>query len=166
MGLFHSRRRQVYPTRGEGGLELEWIGNARVGEKLGEGVSCVVHAARFEDADVALKLYKAGSIERHARLLGGELVEFEYRRNRAFFEAPGLGRYVARPLAYLSTAGVAAMVQERLDGRNFSALFSDWFCRPLAFCLTCLMSRASFARSENFCLKRERFCQPCDTSPI
>ena len=58
------------------------------------------------------------------------------------------------------------LTQEWLDGRNFSALFSDWFCRPLAFCLTCLMSRASFARSENFCLERERFCQPCDTSPI
>ncbi|RMD85146.1 MAG: hypothetical protein D6815_02500 [Candidatus Dadabacteria bacterium] len=113
------RRRQDYPERKAGGLELTAFGDIRIDGRIGEGVTCVVYQGWWRGREVALKLYKAGAIERHFRLLGEELVEFEYRRNRAFFEAPGLSRYVAEPLAFLSSGGVAAFVQERLHGELY-----------------------------------------------
>ena len=110
------RRRQVYATEGAGGLELAAVGDARIVRKIGEGVSCAVYLAEWHSREVVLKLYKAGAIERHHRLVGGELARYEYERNVAFHRAPGLARYTAEPLAYLSTAGIAAFVQERLIG--------------------------------------------------
>ncbi len=119
MRRLRHRRRQVYSEEGAGGLELSAIGDARITGKLGEGVSCVVYKAEWDGREVALKLYKAGSIERHARLHDQELARFEYERNLAFYEAPGMARYVARPYAYLSTAGISALIQEKLDGRLY-----------------------------------------------
>jgi len=113
---FHRRRRQYYDESGEGGLALTAVGEARILGKLGEGVSCNVYDAEWRGRRVALKLYKAGAVERHARLLGEELAAFEYRRNRTFHEAPGLRRYVAEPLAYFTDGCVSAFLQERLEG--------------------------------------------------
>jgi hypothetical protein len=110
------KRRQVYHETAAGGLELTAVGGARILRRLGEGVSCVAYLAEWRGEPAVLKIYKAAAIERHARYHPVELAEFEYRRNLAFYEAPGLARYVARPLAYLSTAGVSALVQERLHG--------------------------------------------------
>lgn len=110
------KRRQVHADRGEGGFELTSIGDVRITGKLGEGVSCVVYRGERDGREVTLKLYKSGAVEAHARHHDQELAEFEYRRNIAFFEAPGLARYVARPLGYLATSGVSVMIQERLDG--------------------------------------------------
>lgn len=118
-GLLSHRRRQDYPDGGSGGLELGRFGDVEVLGKLGEGVTCAVYDGRWRGRDVVLKLYKAGAIERHHRLLGEELVEFEWKRNRAFYDAPGLREYVAEPLAYLMGPGVAAFVQEKLDGRLY-----------------------------------------------
>ena len=115
----HRRRRQYYDRNGAGGLELTAVGDARLVAQIGEGVSCLVYDADWCERRVVLKLYKAGAVERHARLLGEELVEFEYRRNKAFFEAPGMRRYVAEPLAFLTNGCVSALVQEKLDGELY-----------------------------------------------
>jgi len=106
----------VYESSAAGGLELSAVGDARILSKLGEGVSCIAYLAEWRGREVALKLYKAGAIERHHRLAGGELARYEFERNTAFHRAPGLARYVAEPLAYLSGPGIAAFVQERLAG--------------------------------------------------
>jgi hypothetical protein len=79
-------------------------------------VSCIVYLAQWRGREVALKLYKAGAIERHHRLVGEELARYEYERNLAFHRASGLSRYVAEPLAYLCGPGMSAFVQERLVG--------------------------------------------------
>lgn len=113
---FRHRRRQIYETSSAGGLELTALGDVRILSKLGEGVSCIAYLAEWRGREIALKLYKAGAIERHHRLVGGELACYEYERNLAFHRAPGLARYVAEPLAYLCGPGVAAFVQERLAG--------------------------------------------------
>jgi len=110
------RRRQLYETAGEGGLELTAVGDARIIRKIGEGVSCAVYLAEWQSREVALKLYKAGAVERHHRLVGGELARYEYERNKAFHRAPGLACYIAAPLAYLTAPGMSAFVQERLIG--------------------------------------------------
>jgi hypothetical protein len=122
---FHRRRRQYYEEDGAGGLALTSIGDVRITGKLGEGVSCVVYDAEWRGRPVALKLYKAGAVERHARLLGEELAAFEYRRNRAFYDAPGLRRYVAEPLAYHTDGCVSAFVQERLGGTLYYFYFRE-----------------------------------------
>lgn len=109
-------RRQIYPESGEGGLELTAIGDVRLTGRLGEGVTCVVHRGEWHGREVTVKLYKAAAVEWHARRHRQELAEYEYRRNKQFHEAPGLARYVARPLAYLSSGPVSVLVQERLDG--------------------------------------------------
>jgi len=118
-------RRQIYPESGEGGLELTAIGDVRITGRLGEGVTCVVCRGEWRDRDVTVKLYKASAVEWHARRHHQELAEFEYRRNMEFYEAPGLARYVARPLAYLSTGPVSALVQERLDGILYHRYYRD-----------------------------------------
>jgi hypothetical protein len=109
----------VYPRSAAGGLELSRLGDVEVLGPLGEGVTCAVFDARWHGRAAVLKLYKAGAIERHHRLLGEELVEFEWKRNRAFYDAPGLASYVAEPLAYLCAPGIAALVQEKLEGRLY-----------------------------------------------
>lgn len=116
---FSHRRRQIYPTSGEGGLELSAIGDARLIRRIGEGVTCIVYLAEWRDRQVIVKLYKAGAIERHARLMDEELVEFEYSRNKAFYQAEGMQRYVAEPLAYVCTGGLSAFVQEKLEGELY-----------------------------------------------
>ena len=122
---FHQRRRQYYATSGEGGLDLTALGDARIRAKLGEGVSCIVYDAEWRGRPVALKLYKAGAVERHARLLGEELAEFEYRRNLAFYDAPGLRRFVAKPLAFYTDGCVSAFVQERLTGSLYYFYYKE-----------------------------------------
>ena len=112
----HRRRRQYYEENRAGDFALTSVGDAHILGKLGEGVSCIVYEADWRGRRVALKLYKAGAVERHARLLDEELAAFEYRRNLAFYEAPGLRRYVAEPLAYFTDGCVSAFLQQRLEG--------------------------------------------------
>jgi hypothetical protein len=113
---FRHKRRQIYRTSAAGGLELTALGDVSILYRIGEGVSCAVYLASWRGREVVLKLYKAGAVERHFRLCGEELPRYEYERNRAFYAAPGLARYVAEPLAYMTGPGVAAFVQERLAG--------------------------------------------------
>ena len=92
------------------------IGDAKILGQLGEGISCVVYDANWQGRNVALKIYKAGAIERHYRLTGIELAEYEFERNKAFWNVPGLRRHVAEPIAYRTSAGISLFVQERLEG--------------------------------------------------
>lgn len=107
------------PDTPRGELALTGLGDVRIVGRLGEGGRSTVYLARWRDREVALKVYKASAIERHARKHAENLAKFEYSRNRAFHEAPGLARYVARPLGYIATEGVSAFLQEKLNGELY-----------------------------------------------
>ena len=102
-----------------GGLELSALGDVRVLGRLGEGGRSIVYDAIWQGRPVALKVYKATAVVRHARKHPVPLAEFEHDRNGRFFRAPGLAPYVAEPLAWMSTPGVSATVQERLEGQLY-----------------------------------------------
>jgi hypothetical protein len=106
-------------------LELTSLSDVVIGPLLGEGGRSTCHAATWRGREVALKIYKPRAIVRHARKHLVPLAQFEHDRNLAFFQAAGLAAHVAEPLAYVSTPGVSAFVQERLDGE----LYYFWFKR-------------------------------------
>jgi serine/threonine protein kinase len=110
------RRRKPYEENSAGGLVLDRFCDLEILAKAGEGGRSTVYRARWKGEVVALKLYKADAVERHVAKHDTELARYEYERNLAFFEAPGLARYVARPLAYLATPSVSAFVQELVEG--------------------------------------------------
>jgi hypothetical protein len=66
-----------------------------------------------------LKVYKPAAIARHARKHKLPLAEFEHRRNKAFFEARGLAKYVAEPLGFVVEPGFQMSLQECLDGEVY-----------------------------------------------
>lgn len=88
-------------------------------EKLGGGKRSVVYRATWRGRAVSVKVYKPAAIAAHARKHELPLAEFEHRRNRAFFEAPGLSRFVAEPLGYVVEPGFQMSVQELLDGEVY-----------------------------------------------
>ena len=106
-----------------GGFELTAVGAARILGKLGEGGRSTVYRADWHGREVALKVYKSEAIARHARKHAENLAKFEYLRNRAFYDAPGLAKYVAEPMGYLTTGGVSAFIQEKLDGELYYFYF-------------------------------------------
>jgi hypothetical protein len=55
----------------------------------------------------------------HARKHKLPLAEFENRRNRAFFEARGLAKYVAEPLGFVVEPGFQMSIQELVDGEVY-----------------------------------------------
>ncbi len=117
------RRPKPYTESSAGGLELDGLGPIRLLGRLGEGGRSSVYRGRWNDRDVAVKLHKSDAVERHIRKHDLELAEYEYRRNLAFYEAPGLERYIARPLAYLATGSLSVLVQEWIEG----PLYYFWF---------------------------------------
>jgi ubiquinone/menaquinone biosynthesis C-methylase UbiE len=107
--------------------------------KLGEGKRSVVYRARWQGRDVGLKVYKPAAIARHARKHPLPLAEFEHRRNKAFFDAPGMARYVAEPLGFMVEPGFQMSLQECLDGevyyfaqRGHATFISPRFMEDLA----------------------------------
>ena len=92
------------------------IGEVRVGEKLGEGGRSVVYGGAWRERQVALKIYKPEGIKNHAKRHSLNIAEFEFRRNKAFYELPGLADYIAEPLDYIINSEICAMIQERLRG--------------------------------------------------
>lgn len=88
-------------------------------DKLGEGKRSVVYRGRWRGRDVGVKVYKPAAIARHARKHALPLAEFEYRRNKAFHEAPGMAKYVAEPLGFLVQRGFQLSVQECVDGEVY-----------------------------------------------
>jgi ubiquinone/menaquinone biosynthesis C-methylase UbiE len=114
-----------------------------VTEKLGEGKRSVVYRARWRDREVGLKVYKPAAIARHARKHKLPLAEFEHRRNREFFEARGMAKYVAEPLGFVVEPGFQMSLQECLDGevyyfaqREHASFISPRFMDDLAELVT------------------------------
>ncbi len=104
------RRRRI-PEPG-----LPTLGNLDLFERLGEGGRSTVYRGRREGREVAIKVYKALALAKHSRKLGGNLAEYEFERNRSFYQAPGLARYVVEPIDCLVTDEYSAIVQELLVG--------------------------------------------------
>ncbi|MDH3626305.1 MAG: hypothetical protein OEV00_06410 [Acidobacteriota bacterium] len=100
-------------------FENRTIGDVQVLDRLGEGGRSGVYNAIWNGQQVALKIYKLSALERHARKHPVRLEEFEYSRNLAFYEAPGMARYVARPYGTLVVDDVRGFMQERLDGELY-----------------------------------------------
>lgn len=118
------------------GTEYEGL---EVVDKLGEGKRSVVYRARWRGRDVGVKVYKPAAIARHARKHALPLAEFEHRRNKAFYEARGMSRYVAEPLGFHVEPGFQMSLQECLDGevyyfaqREGAAFISPRFMEDLA----------------------------------
>ena len=93
--------------------------NLQVTEKLGEGKRSVVYRARWQGRDIGLKVYKPAAIANHARKHKLPLAEFEHRRNKAFFEARGMAKYVAEPLGFVVEPDFQMSLQECLDGEVY-----------------------------------------------
>lgn len=102
-----------------GRLELTALGPLRVLERIASGKVTTVYRAELDGHEVALKIFKPRSIRRHATRHALNIAEFEFERNRAFAEAPGLGRYAAVPIGFIHTPGISAMVQELVDGELY-----------------------------------------------
>jgi len=95
---------------------LTTLGNLDLFERLGEGGRSTAYRGKREGRDVAIKVYKDLALAKHLRKMGGNLAEFEFERNRSFFQAPGLAPYVAEPIDCLVTDEYSAIVQELLVG--------------------------------------------------
>jgi ubiquinone/menaquinone biosynthesis C-methylase UbiE len=89
---------------------------ARISGIQGEGKRSTVYRATWRGREIALKVYKRRAISNHFAKCGSSIAEFEHQRNRAFFDAPGLARYVAEPLAVVVTDGIQATAQELVEG--------------------------------------------------
>jgi SAM-dependent methyltransferase len=87
--------------------------------KLGEGKRSMVYRARWRGRDLGLKVYKPAAIASHARKHKLPLAEFEYLRNKAFFEARGMSKYIAEPLGFLVEPGFQMSLQECVDGEVY-----------------------------------------------
>ena len=68
---------------------------------------------------MGIKVYKPAAIANHARKHTLPLAEFEHLRNRAFFEARGLAKYVAEPLGYVVQPGFQMSLQEMVEGEVY-----------------------------------------------
>src|SRR5262245_47375033 len=94
-------------------------GDLQITDKLGEGKRSMVYRARWRGRDVGLKVYKPAAIARHARKHKLPLAEFEYLRNKAFFEARGMANYVAEPLGFVVEPHFQMSLQECVDGEVY-----------------------------------------------
>jgi SAM-dependent methyltransferase len=107
------------PGLAEEGLRGTDLEGVKIVGRFGEGRRSIVYRARWQDRDVALKVYKDTAIATHARKNPQPIAEFEFSRNSRFFSVPGLDRYVAQPLAFAVTPEVQAIAQEPIDGELY-----------------------------------------------
>ena len=101
------------------------IGEVRIQEKLGEGGRSVVYGGEWQGKQVALKVYKTSGIKNHNKRHPLNIAEYEFRRNKTFYELPGLSDYVAQPLHFWINPDVCAMIQERLTGPLYYFYYQD-----------------------------------------
>lgn len=92
-------------------------------EAIGRGQRSRVYRARWQGGECALKVYEPRAAERHRRLTGESIAQFEHARNLAYFRAPDLGVYVAEPLGCAVAPGVEALAQELLRGEIYYHYF-------------------------------------------
>ena len=114
-----------------------------VTDKLGEGKRSVVYRGRWQGREVGIKVYKPAAMASHARKHKLPLAEFEYLRNKAFFEARGMSKYVAEPLGFVVEPGFQMSLQELVDGevyyfaqRDHADFISPRFMEDLAALVT------------------------------
>ena len=114
-----------------------------VTDKLGEGKRSLVYRGRWQGRDVGIKVYKPAAMASHARKHKLPLAEFEHLRNKAFFEARGLAKYVAEPLGFVVEPGFQMSLQELVDGevyyfaqRDHADFISPRFMEDLAALVT------------------------------
>jgi ubiquinone/menaquinone biosynthesis C-methylase UbiE len=100
-------------------LEGTSYSDLQVTEKLGEGKRSIVYRARWQGRDVGVKVYKPAAIARHARKHKLPLAEFEHRRNKSFFDARGMAKYIAEPLGFIVEPDFQMSLQECLDGEVY-----------------------------------------------
>lgn len=100
-------------------VELDALGDVRLEEVLGEGGRSVVYRGDWQGRPVAVKVFKRHGVEKHARKRDDPIARFEYERNLAFFQAPGLAGFVAEPLGFSAGPELQALIQEFLDGELY-----------------------------------------------
>lgn len=104
----------------------------RLGAQIGTGQRCDVFAACFDGAgrnDLVVKRYRTDAILKHESLADSPLAEFEYQRNRACFDIPGLDRNVARPVGFHVGTDGQWLVQQRVAGDLCGNLCTGWSAR-------------------------------------
>jgi len=101
------------------------IGEVCIQEKLGEGGRSIVYGGEWCGRQVALKVYKPAAIKNHSARHKLNIAEFEFQRNRAIYEVPGLSAYIAQPLHHWFNPDVCAMIQEHLTGPLYYFYFRD-----------------------------------------
>ena len=89
---------------------LDQIGKVRVQEKFGEGGRSVVYSGEWRGRQVASKVCKPEGINNHDKRHELNIAEFEFQRNKAFYELPGLSGYIAQPLHYMVESDICAMI--------------------------------------------------------
>jgi len=104
------------PRLAEERLKGTGLDGIRITGRFGEGRRSNVYRANWQGREVALKVYKDTAVATHARKNPQPIAEFEFERNTAFYDVPGLDRYVARPLACVVTPEVQAIAQEPVEG--------------------------------------------------
>ena len=90
-----------------------------VTDKLGEGKRSIVYRGRWHGREVGIKVYKPAAMASHARKHKLPLAEFEHLRNKAFFQARGMSKYVAEPLGFVVEPGFQMSLQELVDGEVY-----------------------------------------------
>lgn len=94
-----------------------------LGERAGEGRRSVVYRGQFNGRAVAVKIYRPEFIEKYRQRYGVCIAAFEWQRNRAVFDTPGLRPYAAEPLTVIDDARHGlAFVQEFIDGESLVEL--------------------------------------------
>lgn len=70
-------------------------------ELIGQGRRSCTYRARYREQVVALKVYRLDLVRRYRWRFGVHIAQFEYERNRAFWDNPALRPYTVEPLRLL-----------------------------------------------------------------
>jgi tRNA A-37 threonylcarbamoyl transferase component Bud32 len=87
--------------------------------EVGRGRRSRVYRCLWNGRECALKVHALSANERHRRLTGQGIAEFEYARNLAYYRAPGMSRFVAQPLGFVADGATQALAQELLRGEIY-----------------------------------------------